>query len=83
MNRVLPLVAIEIFVWLGLLLSTFLISKVVYTIDFGNGTIFERIVTQTTRVVVSGSIILVWLFAWKNLTNRYLWRALSRRKATA
>jgi hypothetical protein len=83
MSRLWSLAAIEVFVWLGLLLSTFLVSKVAFTIEFGFTTMVERIATQIVRAVVAGVIVFVWLFAWKKLTNLYFWRAIGRRKASA
>lgn len=83
MRRLLPLAAIEVFVWLVLLLSTLVISKVAFTINFGNTSITQRIATQTTRVLVSGVIVLIWLLIWKKLTDFYFWRTVARRMTTA
>lgn len=83
MNRLWSLVAIEVFVWLGLLLSTFLVSEVAFAIEFGNSTLVERMATQIVRAIVAGGIIFVWLFAWKKLTNMYFWRAIGRRRISA
>ncbi len=83
MKRILPLAAIEVFVWIILLLSTLLISEVVFTINLGTATIIQRVLTEILRDVFSGVIIVVWLLVWKKITDFYLWRALSRRTATA
>ena len=82
MRRLLPLAAIEVFVWLVLLLSTLLISKVAFAINFGNASITQRIATEATRVLISGIIILIWLLIWKKLTDFYFWRTVARRMAT-
>jgi len=76
-----PLVAIEVFVWLILLLSTFLVAKVAFSINFGNATIIERIATQVMRNFLAGAIVLVWLLVWKKVTDSYLLRALGRQTA--
>jgi hypothetical protein len=83
MRCLIPLAAIEVFVWSILLLSTFLISKVAFAINLGNATLIQRVATQTARVVVSGAIILIWLLVWKRVTDTYFWRTISRRKASA
>jgi len=82
-KRLLPLAAIEIFVWAFLLGSTFVISKGAFAINFGTHTLAESVATQTARVVASGALVLVWLFGWKRVTDSYLSRTLSRRRATA
>lgn len=81
MRRLFPLIALEVFVWLGLLLCMFLISKVVYHIGFGPSAMAERMAT-IIRDAVSAVIALAWLFAWKEVTTLYLWRALNRRRVT-
>jgi type VI protein secretion system component VasK len=83
MRNLIPLAAIEVFVWLILLLSTFLISKVAFAISFGDATLIQRVATETARVAASGVIILIWLLVWKRVTDSYFWRTVSRRKATA
>ena len=80
MKRLLPLAAIEVFVWLFLLGSTFVISKGAFAISFGTATLAERVATQTARVAVSGGLILIWLLAWKKVTDSYLTRTLSRKR---
>lgn len=82
MKRLLPLAAIEVFVWAMLLLCTLLISRVAFEIIIGTGSLIDRIATQIVRVLVSGIIILVWLFVWKKITDRYFWRTIARRKTT-
>lgn len=82
MKRLLPLAAIEVFVWAMLLLCTLLISRVAFEIIIGTGSLIDRIATQIVRVLVSGIIIIVWLFAWKKITDRYFWRTIARRKTT-
>jgi type VI protein secretion system component VasK len=83
MNRILPLVAIEVFVWFVLLLITFIISKGVIEINFGTATLVERIATQTVRLLVSGVLILVWLLTWKKVADLYLSKMLSRHGVSA
>ena len=83
MKGILPLAAVEVFVWSVLLLSTFLISKIVFSISVGNQTLVSRIATETLRVVFSGAIILGWLIVWKKITDNYFKRTIARRKATA
>jgi hypothetical protein len=82
MNRLVPLAAIEVLVWAMLLVCMLLISRVAFEITLGTGTLIDRIVTQTVRVVVSGIIILIWLFAWKKITDWHFWRTIERREDT-
>ena len=83
MKRVLSLAAIEIFVWLVLLLITFSISKGAIEISFGSATLPERVATQTARLLTSGLLILLWLVAWKKVADLYLCRMLSRHAVSA
>lgn len=83
MKRLLPLAAVEIFVWVILLVSTLLISRVVFSINLGTETLISRIATESLRVLVSGAIILIWLLVWKKISEAYFWRTIARRKATA
>ena len=82
MKRFLPLAAIELLVWGLLLLVMFLISKVAFEINIGSATLFDRVATQIARVSVSVVIVMVWLFAWKKITDTYFWGAINRRKTT-
>ena len=83
MKRLLPLAAVELFVWAILLFSTLLISRVAFAINFGAETLITRIATEALRVLVSGAIILIWLLVWKKATDTYFWRTITRRKTTA
>jgi hypothetical protein len=82
LRRLLPLAAIVVFVWTMLLLCMLIISRVAFEFSIGTETLLGRIVTQTVRVVVSGSIILAWLFVWKKITDLYFWRAIGRKRTT-
>jgi len=81
-KRILPLAAIEVFVWFVLLAITFLISKVAIEIGFGTVTLAARIATQTVRVLASAALVIVWLLAWKKAADLYLSRKLFRRSTT-
>jgi hypothetical protein len=83
MKRLIPLAAIEIFVWLFLLGSTYVISKGAFAINFGTATLLESVATQTARVVASGGVVLVWLLGWKKVTDWYLVRTLSSKRSSA
>jgi len=76
-NRILPLAAIEVFVWLILLGMTFTISVGVFEISFGTATLIERVATQVARASVSAALVLVWLILWKWIADRYLSRTLT------
>jgi hypothetical protein len=82
-KRILLLAAIEVFVWFILLLITFVISKEVIEISFGIGTLLERVATQTVRLLVSATLILGWLLAWKKVADLYLSRMLPRHGTSA
>ena len=77
-KRLLPLVSIEIFVWLILLAVTFIISKGVFAISFGTATLIERVSTQVIRVSVSAGLVLMWLLLWKWVADYYLSRTVIR-----
>jgi hypothetical protein len=74
--------AMEVFVWGTMLLSMLLISRVAYEINLGTTSLAARIMTQVVRALLSGTIILVWLFAWKRITDAYFWRTIGRGKTT-
>jgi hypothetical protein len=82
MKRLLSLIAIEVFVWATMLLSMLLISKVAFQITLGSDTLAARTATQVARVLVSGTIVLIWLLVWKRITDQYFWRAIRRGKTT-
>jgi hypothetical protein len=81
-TRLLPLAAIEIFVWLLLLGITFVISKGAFSISFGTATLVERVATQTARVGASAALVLIWLLGWKKVTDFYLSKTLSGRRTS-
>jgi hypothetical protein len=83
MKRILPLAAIEVFVWLILLAIVFVISEDVLTINFGTATLVARVATQTVRVSVSAALVLLWLLTWKKIADYYLSRMLSRQRTSA
>jgi len=82
LKRLFPLAVVVIFVWAMLLLCMLLISRVAFEFSIGTETLFDRIVTQTVRVLLSGTIILVWLFVWKKVTDLYFWRTIGRKRTT-
>lgn len=82
MRRLLPLAAIELFVWIVLLLSALLISKVAFAINVGTHTFAGRVATETLRVLASGAIAVVWLLIWKWIVDAYFWRQITRRQTT-
>jgi len=82
-KRLIPLAAMEVFVWLILLAVVFVISKGAFAINFGTSTLIERVATQVARVSSSGVLVLLWLFAWKKIADYYLSRTLSRHGASA
>jgi len=83
LRTIAPLAAVEIFVWVALPLSAFFISKVAFAINLGTGTAAGRIITETLRVIVSGAIALVWLFAWKLMVDTYFWRNIGKKKSAS
>jgi len=82
LKRILPLAAIEIFVWAALILCIVIIGRIVFEISFGTATLSERIATQIIRLGISSAAVLVWLVSWKKITERYFWRAIGRSSKT-
>ncbi|MGD0424605.1 MAG: hypothetical protein ABSA92_14285 [Candidatus Bathyarchaeia archaeon] len=82
MKHLLPLAAIEIFVWAALIMCIVIIGRVAFEISLGTATLVERIATQTVRLVISSAAVLLWLVSWKKITERYFWRAIGRSKTT-
>ena len=83
MKRLLPLAAIEVLVWALMLVVMFLISRVAYAINVGVGTLPDRIATQVVRTALSVIIVVIWLLAWKKITDVHFWRAISGKRATS
>jgi len=83
LKRLISLAAIELSVWLVLLITILAISKGAFSINFGTRTMIQLIATETSKVLVSGVLVLVWLVAWKKIADVYLRRELSRKRATA
>ena len=82
MKRLFPLAAIEIFVWFVLLVTILIISKGVFSINFGTRSILLVIATQLSKILGTGVLVFVWLVSWKKIADVYLKRALSRKRAT-
>jgi hypothetical protein len=82
MKNLLTLTAVEVFVWATMLLSMLLISRVAFQITLGSEGLAARTATQIVRVIVSGTIVLIWLYVWKRVTDLYFWRAIRRGKTT-
>ena len=80
MRSLLALAAVEVFVWLALLLSALFISKIAFAINLGTETVLSRVATETLRVVVSGAIVVLLLLAWKWMVDAYFWRTIARRE---
>ena len=78
MKRILPLIAIEVLVWVILLGVTFVIARGAFQINLGTASLLQRIVTQVARVSISAGLVLVWLLSWKELADHYLSRTLYR-----
>jgi hypothetical protein len=83
MKRLLPLAAIEIFVWLILLITTLVISRGAFSISFGTATRIQLLVTEASRVLASGVLVLIWLVSWKKVADIYLQKELTRERVTA
>jgi hypothetical protein len=83
LKRLIPLAAIEILVWALMLTVLFLISRVAFAINIGVGTLADRIATQIVRTSVSVVIVVVWLLAWKKITDVHFWRAIARTNTTS
>lgn len=83
MKRLLPLAAIEVLVWALMLVVMFLISRVAFAINIGVGTLPDRIATQIARTSVSAIIVVIWLLAWKKITDVHFWRAIARKRTTS
>lgn len=77
MKRLLPLAAIETFVWIALLVCVMLIGRIIFEISVGP-TLVERILTQFIRLGISVGAILIWFVSWKKITERYFWRTIRR-----
>ena len=82
LKRLFPLAAIEIFVWFVLLVTILIISKGVFSINFGTRSILLVIATQLSKILGTGVLVFVWLVSWKKIADVYLKRALSRKRAT-
>jgi len=83
LRRLLPLALIEVFVWLMLLLGAFLVSRLVFGINFGTSNLLFTLINDGVRILVSGTILFGWLIAWKRMTNYYFWRTIERKKSTS
>jgi hypothetical protein len=83
LKRLLPLAAIEVLVWALMLIVMFLISRVAFAINIGVGTLPDRIATQIARSSLSVIVVVIWLLAWKKITDVHFWRALARKRTTS
>ena len=54
-----------------------------FAINIGTDTFSKRVTTEALRVLVSGVIVLAWLFGWKKITDFYFWRTVRHKKVSA
>ncbi|HUK27695.1 MAG TPA: hypothetical protein VLV31_04665 [Candidatus Acidoferrales bacterium] len=83
MKRLIPLASIIVVVWLILLLTILAIAKVAFSINFGTRTLIQLAITDTSKILVSAVLVLIWLLAWKKIADAYLHRELRRRTTVA
>ncbi len=72
-RRVLDFVIILLFVWGGMLLGLWIISSMIVPISIQG---VSRYLVNILQVVVSASMVLLWLLVWRWLARSMFWRAL-------
>ncbi len=72
-RRTLDFVIILLFVWGGMLLGLWIISSMIVPISIPG---VSRYLVNILQVVVSASMVLLWLLLWRWLARSMFWRAL-------
>ena len=72
-RRTLDFVIILLFVWGGMLLGLWVISSMIVPISIQG---VSRYLVNILQVVVSASMVLLWLLLWRWLARSMFWRAL-------
>lgn len=81
MKRIFPLTLILISAWFYLIISSFLILKILFELPLVY-TGVSRFAVEMARVGAGVIMFLVWLVAWKSITRYYFIRAMKRRGIT-
>jgi len=72
-RRILDFVIILLFVWGGMLFGLWIISSMIVPISIQG---VSRYLVNILQVVVSASMVLLWLLLWRWLARSMFWRAL-------
>jgi len=72
-RRTLDFVIILLFVWGGMLFGLWIISSMIVPISIQG---VSRYLVNILQVVVSASMVLLWLLLWRWLARSMFWRAL-------
>ena len=72
-RRILDFVIILLFVWGGMLFGLWIISSMIVPISIPG---VSRYLVNILQVVVSASMVLLWLLLWRWLARSMFWRAL-------
>ena len=78
MKRVFPLTLILISAWFYLIVSSFLILKILFELPFAY-TGVSRFVVEMARVGAGVIMFLVWFVVWKYITRYYFIKVMERR----
>ena len=81
MKRMFPLALILISAWFYLIVSSFLILKILFEFPLGY-TGVGRLIVEMARVGAGVIMFLVWLIAWKYITRYYFIEVMKRRGIT-
>lgn len=72
-RRIFDFVIILLFVWGGMLFGLWIISSMIVPISIPG---VSRYLVNILQVVVSASMVLLWLLLWRWLARSMFWRAL-------
>ena len=72
-RRILDFVIILLFVWGGMLFGLWIISSMIVPMSVPG---VSRYLVNILQVVVSASMVLLWLLLWRWLARSMFWRAL-------
>ena len=72
-RRILDFVIILLFVWGGMLFGLWIISSMIVPMSISG---VSRYLVNILQVVVSASMVLLWLLLWRWLARSMFWKAL-------
>jgi len=77
-RRVLDFVFVLLFVWACMILGLWVIDSAIVPLQLPGVT--DDVMTAILKVAISGAMVLVWLWIWREMVKRMFWRAVKSQR---